>query len=318
MSPIGRSLRRKLYFRAQSVRLNRCFAPSGNCEQSAIRAHSVQNGTVMSLLQVNGHVKTPRYSLTRSDTFVPSWEDAGRNLATTFEGFCSRHDTEMFRPIDTRPFNPDDEEQLFLYAYRSVSRELHASMEAAARLQAGYQSRIEAGIDSGNQPEEAGMRALDQMFVSYATYEYKENLDAALLKRDFGILKHRVLVLGDQPPAIAVSTCFNLAGVTERDDWPRLSLNVFPLSSQKSVAIFSYVSQDLAPVKHQIDPIFNAGGHYQKYLISRLILGNAENFVVSPALFSTWSEEKKDKILKFFVQTLQLDSSVESEHLYLF
>jgi hypothetical protein len=71
----------------------------------------------------------------------------GRNFATTFEGFCSNHDAILFRPIETQIFDLANDEQLFLYAYRAIVRELHASMEAAIKLQFGYQGRVEAGLD---------------------------------------------------------------------------------------------------------------------------------------------------------------------------
>jgi hypothetical protein len=114
----------------------------------------------MSLLQRNGHVKGPSHQIERDDSFSMIWRDIGRNLATTFEGFCSTHDTNLFLPIDTEPFDVTDQQQLFLYAYRAVVRELHSSMEAAIRVQSMYQKRIEAEIDTGDQPEAAGMMAV--------------------------------------------------------------------------------------------------------------------------------------------------------------
>jgi hypothetical protein len=134
----------------------------------------------MSLLQRNGHVKGPSYQIERDDSLSMIWRDIGRNLATTFEGFCSTHDTRLFLPIDTKPFDVTDQQQLFLYAYRAVARELHSSMEAAIRVQSTYQKRIEAGIDTGDQPEAAGMMAVERMLHAHSTYVYKSELDGAL------------------------------------------------------------------------------------------------------------------------------------------
>ena len=49
----------------------------------------------------------------------------GINKASTFTGFCQRHDTELFSPLETRPFTAS-KEQLFLLAYRALSKELYA------------------------------------------------------------------------------------------------------------------------------------------------------------------------------------------------
>jgi hypothetical protein len=246
------------------------------------------------------------------------WRDAGRNLATTFEGFCSVHDSALFLPIDIRPFDTTSQEQLFLYAYRAVARELHALMEAAAKIQSMYQQRIEVGVDQGNQPEFAGIVALEHMMTAYSTYEYKTVLDLALEKKEFDILSHEVVLLTNQAPTIAASVFLDLDTRPNREDPPRVALNIFPVSKDDTVAIFSFVEADAGPVREYIHDLLESAGTYQKYLLSRMLLLHAENFVVAPPLFDMWSQEKRDAILNFFLKTLRFGSSEQSEHFYLF
>ena len=80
------------------------------------------------------------------------FEKVGRNQASTFPGFCSRHDTEIFKPLDTKPLSLDDAEQLFLIAYRSLTRELHTVMEAAMRLQTTLERQIAEGLVPKDKP----------------------------------------------------------------------------------------------------------------------------------------------------------------------
>lgn len=49
----------------------------------------------------------------------------GLKQASTFTGFCAQHDAEMFRPLETQPFIAS-KEQLFLLAYRALSKEIYA------------------------------------------------------------------------------------------------------------------------------------------------------------------------------------------------
>ena len=58
------------------------------CSRFAIRAHSVQNAAVMDLLHRNGHPTSLTPNRRNADRFELIWSDIGRNLATTFEGFC--------------------------------------------------------------------------------------------------------------------------------------------------------------------------------------------------------------------------------------
>jgi hypothetical protein len=318
MPKIDRSLGRKMFFSSLSTHINRCLEPSGACAKLAIRAHSVQNAAVMDLLHREGHIKTLTHQLGNDDSFSVVWRDIGRNLATTFEGFCSTHDAALFEPIDTKPLDRTNREQLFLYAYRAVARELHASMEAAVKVQSMYQQRIGAGIDNGNEPEPAGMLAIELMMTAHSTYVYKTSLDQALLKDQFEVLAHEFVCLMNETPTIAASVFFDLDTRTNREDPPRVALNIFPVSTNETVAVFSFTDEDAGPVREYIRDIVESGGYYQKYLISRLLLLHAENFVVAPSVFDTWSQEKRDAILNFFVKTVRFGSDEQSQHLYLF
>jgi hypothetical protein len=244
------------------------------------------------------------------------WSDIGRNLATTFEGFCSEHDAALFAPIDTGPFDPADREQLFLFAYRAVARELHQLMEASVRTQSIYQQRIEAGIDNGNEPELSGMMAVEHMMTAHSTFVHKTRLDEALLNREFKILNHEIVRLLPQAPAIAASVFFDLDTRRYRYAPPRIALNIYPISCDETIVIYSFT--DAEPVREYLGEILATEGAYQKYLISRLLLLHAENFVVFPVLFDTWSDAKCDAIRDFFLATLRYGSAEQSEHLYLF
>lgn len=307
-----------MLFSSLSARVNRCLEPSQSCTSNAIRAHSVQNAGVMDLLHRNGHVKSLTPNRRNADQFELIWSDIGRNPATTFEGFCSEHDRALFLSIDTKPLDLRNLEQLFLYAYRAVARELHQLMEASVRTQSMYQQRIEAGIDNGNEPELAGLMAVEHMMTAHSTFVYKTSLDQALLDRDFRILTHEVVRLTSQTPAIAASVFFDLDTRRYQDEPPRIALNIFPLSGCETVAIFSFTDGDATPVREYIHEILTTSGDYQKYLISRLLLLHAENFVVAPALFETWGDAKRDAIREFFLQTVRYGSAQQSEHLYLF
>lgn len=71
-------------------------------------------------------------------------------------------------------------------------------------------------------------------------------------------------------------------------------------------------------MREYIHDLLENAGTYQKYLLSRTLLLHAENFVVAPSIFDTWSQEKRDAILNFFLKTLRFGSSDQSEHFYLF
>jgi hypothetical protein len=179
------------FFKQSGWQLNRCLAPGMTCTAEAIRAHSIQNSQVLHLLARDGHVKALTKKIDGNSGPVISFDDVGRNRATTFAGFCSEHDSNIFKALDLNPFNPANPEHLFLIAYRAVARELHAQMDGAAKIQGSYQKRVELGIDSGDGPTPAGMVAVEHMMRSYLTYVYKCSLDEALVSQNYAALSHR-------------------------------------------------------------------------------------------------------------------------------
>ena len=326
---------REVFYRTLNWKLNRCLAPGRICKEKAIRAHSVQNARTMDLLARNGHVKAIKLIIEQGSGPSVRFEDVGRNLASTFEGFCAAHDTSLFLPIDSRPLDINNEQQLFLYAYRSIARETHAEIEAASKIQSAYQYRISIKFDIGLNSEQAGMEALGHMMNAYETWQYKSKLDKALLAHRYKGLLHDVILLDQTKPCIAVSSFFSLEGrhrdsniasrpdslfveASEDDKITRLTINVFPVSLNESVIIFSYTKDDSSRVRDFLQPIFAAQGFYQKYLLSKLILMGCENFFVSPNLYDSWSSEKKNAIKDFFWKTRRHNMEVEDQNLFLF
>ena len=289
-----------------------------SCANQAIRAHSVQNSRVLDLLARDGHVKALSLKASK-DNIEIVMEDVGRNKATTFEGFCSEHDSEIFRPIEENPIDISDERHLFLLAYRATVRELHVLMDAAIKIQATYGKRIELGLDTGNEPEPAGMFAINHILRAHSTYLYKDYLDRALQSQRYSDLLHRVITIHHKIPTIAVCSLYSIDNVQRDGDWVRVALNVFPISETASAVVFSCAPNDSELVSASLDRICNSEGHYQGYLVSRLILNNCENFVISPAYYDQWTAEKQKDVLSYFTKTLHVgDLDVENQHFYLF
>jgi hypothetical protein len=326
---------RGLFFNNLNWSLNRCLAPNGKCNQKAIQAHSVQNAQAIGLLARDGHIKALRLVFPKEGAPFVRFEDVGRNEASTFEGFCSAHDSSLFLEIDTHPLDPTNAEHLFLFAYRAIARETLAVMEAASKMQSAYQQRVSMGPDTGQTPEPAGMIAVAHAINAYETWEYKRALDRALLTRRFSVLLHDVVSIKHGQACIAVSSCFSLEDRRQREGDPdtppvlfreaseddrivRVTLSLFPISQNESVVIFSYTKDDADRVREFLRPVLDSREHYQKYLLSKLILMHCENIVISPELFDQWSGEKKDTISSFFWKTLHRNAEAEDQNLFLF
>jgi len=242
----------------------------------------------------------------------------GRNQASTFQGLCAKHDQEMFRPIEVEPIDVENEMHLFLLAYRAVLRETHTVLQGAAKMQAGYQGRVEAGTSPRHAPDAAGLEATSWVVNAYDTHEYKRKFDAAYLERDYQRLGQWHIVFEDVPPSIAVNSLFSLDDVDRTDDVARVALNIFPEARQTHV-VFSFLMEEKPFAAQYVQRILDATGSYQRYLVSKLVLQHCENFAMSPTYFETLSAERRNTILAFFRRTMTgNEHDYEDPHLYLF
>src|ERR1700730_15764365 len=99
-------------------------APS-TCSNKIISAHSVQRAILEKHIAENGHVLQIKITAHVDPVgLLAKPEKIGLNKATTFSGFCSKHDAELFQPLESAAFDFEPK-QMALLAYRAVCRELY-------------------------------------------------------------------------------------------------------------------------------------------------------------------------------------------------
>ena len=113
-----------------------CLHPDAGtttCSRGIIRAHSIQRNGGLTHIARDGHVFN---LLIHSSKLARKHQEltdephkVGIREASTFRGFCSVHDNELFAPIDDKPF-VGDVGQILLLGYRAVCHELHSKLFA--------------------------------------------------------------------------------------------------------------------------------------------------------------------------------------------
>jgi hypothetical protein len=305
------------FFKLHGKSIDRCHEPTETCHQPAIRAHSIPSSTVLDRLAENGHVIMPCMTLKFPPPAQIEFKPVGKNQATTFTGLCSRHDNDIFRPIDVAFPNLQKNQHLFLLAYRAVIREYHVVLQNAIRFQAAYEKRIEVGLSPGNVPCDSGMFAISHLCNAFECYEYKRHYDDAFLAADWQALQHHVIVFKNQRPSIAVSSMFSLDDI-DAPETPRVTLSVFPVGADVAV-IFSGTRDDWPFVGVYLHRLLSSESYFQKYQLSKLVLQSCDNFVIAPQYFDSLSQDARDALCTFYVDTIiENAENHEDERLYLF
>lgn len=313
VSTFGENERLHEFYKSLNWKLSKCLEPSLQCEGKAIRAHSIQNARSLDLLVEDGHVIAVRPDFRDRQPNV-IFDRVGRNNASTFTGMCAQHDAEIFRALDTKPFDPKDREQLFLLAYRSVTREFHAVMDGAAKIQSAYRTRVSMGVDRGDVPTPAGLLATQHLIRAFETYQYRAKYyDRYLVKSQFEDLEHDTFLLNAQAPTIAVSSLFSFPGISRGDELVGCALNIFPVSPDTTVVVASYAKPDAAQARVELGHILKGDDSVRRFELSRLILRRIENFVLNPAFFNKWPADKKEAVIGAFRETLMTEGDVSRD-----
>ena len=106
-----------------------CFSPSGDCSRKIISAHTIQL-KALSIIARKGHVYDFRPDLGQmfknGENLEPKLK--GIKQVSTFNGFCEKHDCELFKPVETEAYTALGK-QHFALLFRALAKELHGKLQ---------------------------------------------------------------------------------------------------------------------------------------------------------------------------------------------
>lgn len=285
------------FFDLQKKVYENCLHTGFDCERKAVRAHSIQNGKVLDILQADHHVVMPVQKLSKDNEPVTEFSLIGRNNASTFTGLCAEHDAELFKLVDTQPIDVKNKEQLGQLAYRAVMRELHTRIEWAYRIDLQHEDNVMNGLVG----EDAPNPAVPFWDRGWRVIRFRGTFfDSPMSKGKVPALEHHVIELAEQKPTIAASSLF----AVEHDkagDIVGAMLTVLPVDLKKTIAIVSYPKKQKKVVEKGLSDLFEAKGSVTaKTELSKLVIQRVENFVLAPTFYNAWSDDKKKRVLDAF------------------
>lgn len=286
-----------------------CYVPNElkhECSKKIINAHTVsKSSSLKEIADGSNHVLGLKINLVNmikgNGKLVP--EKIGINQASTFTGFCSKHDKSLFSCIEDKEFVGDSEQCLAL-VYRSVAKEIYAK-------EGGL--KISEFVKKGDK----GKNLLDQIFIqNFATdhqegtkaalaelSEFKSQLNDQLLGKSVDNLSH-LIIESSLPMPVAVSsvvsptTDFNGNLIQDLGDLSvvaeHLVFNSFS-SDGKGYVVFSWLKSS-TKILSFINSLLALEPNKIFSALIRFFFGVAENTFISPLWWDRLSDEQKDKI----------------------
>lgn len=101
-------------------RKRKCFL--SECSENAISSHLLQKNGILNHIVDSGHVYQATFELFPKPNYKIN--KIGINKAMTFKGFCSKHDTTIFKPIENnKEIDFATHKTKLLFSYRTVLNE---------------------------------------------------------------------------------------------------------------------------------------------------------------------------------------------------
>jgi hypothetical protein len=286
-----------------------------------ISAHSIQKNQSLDSIAETGHVYTLSKdigSLKRNQGKL-KYVKRGVNQVSTFLGFCGRHDNELFEAIDDFVLSPTDQ-QVFLYAYRSLCRELFVKENTISligkQLNNNVSNTVRDFLRKFKKGTEFGLNNLKR---------HKTEYDNSLRNKLYQDIRY-VLFITHEKPFIAFSGLLypqydflgrqlqDLANHNENLDL--ITFCTAPADSGCGV-LFSWHNssssscvefmKSLATMMHDKA---NLGD-----LIFRLIVSNCENLAFSPNWWESLSTNDREQVESSASSTANIFSSMNAKYL---
>jgi hypothetical protein len=171
-------------------------AATGVCSQ-VVSAHTIQRSRVLKAL-----IGEDRHVLTFHPAYAQSPLDQGPNRvgwreASTISGFCGKHDSETFAPLERTEFT-GSWQQCFLLGYRALCHEIYEKRRVAS----SYEERRNL-VDRGHSPND---QVAAQDMLKWHNWGVQKGL--ADLERTKTVF-NRVLLSGDLAPCRAAAIEFS-------------------------------------------------------------------------------------------------------------
>ena len=288
-----------------------CLAPEAwldECSRQISRAHTVPKSGSLRQIARDGHVYAfaPSYENLKKNNGVVAPELIGLNRASTFTGFCSRHDDAIFRPVEKRKFSCS-QEQCFLLAYRALAREIYTK-KAAASLTDIYrdadksrslddQYQIQILINQYEDGLRAGLRDLDH---------YKSIYDTVLLESDFSCIRSYVVEFGQPPDVMCSGGVFpnqdfeggELQDIADLTATPHVLTFTSFYGGDCGVVVFTWLPESDRTCKRFIESLHRVPDAALTNALLRFFFEHCENVHMNPDWWEKLPAQTRDAVIE--------------------
>lgn len=295
-------------------RTKTCMAPTMDCQGPIVAAHTLSAEGMLRPISRQGHVYAIDMDIFSSNRgALAGLSLQGIKDTSVFNGFCQKHDRDLFAPIETVPFACTPE-QCFLHAFRAAAKESYLKRKQAESipLPATVKAVHRLPADADLQLSAIGLMHQTASFRGAEDVEHtKTTMDQIHVARDWRRLCTTVVPFGSQPGIVCnflYAPDFDFAGRSLQDfedpsrDLSNLMITLLPTTSG-GFALLSYLDTSNSAPQGLIDSLL-AEDDITSALVW-LIACQTENFALSPE----WCESLGEGRQRLFMEAFHSNTS---------
>ncbi len=295
------------------------------CEGNIIKAHTVSKSSSLKAISRDGLVYSFMPSIMNivmPDDVIAKPKLYGIKKASTFTGFCRKHDNTIFLPIEDETFTVT-KKTIFLLGYRSLARELYTKMaqrdsepilrQADKGKTTEEQFVHQEELDMHYELVNAGIRDLENQ---------KSKFDEILVNNNYNDIEGFVVEFGKIPNIMCSSGLtpeYDYSGIILQDlsdlniYMSSLCLNIIN-SNNKGYVVFTW-HKDSSEVCHRFIDSFR---FYPESRITDAIIRlcfKIENIYLSPDWWESLPDNKQNKLILKLAASADPDSPEDNKSL---
>ncbi|MBR7780633.1 hypothetical protein [Undibacterium luofuense] len=273
----------------------------------SIKSHTIQRRGGLGAISENGHVYSTHKAFANLEKRAGQvdMEKIGVGQASTFPGFCSHHDTELFRPVE-QVNSKLDANNCFLLSLRAVAYEL-ATKDSQLRSNVAQREFIDYGISFENQAIAQNFLYLKQVGIEQGLKDLtlmKALYDEAFQSQDLGKFSFYSVEFDKVLPFAAAGAFmpefdFTGAQLQEIDvgqPVSQIALNITKLGDNNTCVVFGWFGGANCAAARLVDS-FKAIPHQEKAnSLLALALEHLENFFCTPSWWDGLTPEVSAKL----------------------
>ena len=256
-----------------------CFHP--DCNQKSINSHILQKNGILSVIAEDKHVI--EMQINKFNEKEHSFERIGINKAFSFNCFCVKHDSELFKSIEVEEIDFSNYKNLLLFTLRTVYNEKFRKLVNVSM----YECLIANHADLFDIDYLTGSLSQEKLGVS--DLENTENViwNDLNLNSESYVFKVREISLKE----ICLSAFYNYETSLElqqyiwkykmdKEEVIDIFINLFPYKN-KSIFMMAYKKDNDAEVKSYINEFFTDSEKRLERKITNLMMFQCETWVIS-------------------------------------